>query len=378
MPEKHYPGETVGIIGNSMASALLAQSAGKLGYRVASLVTTELNPVRQFSSWQTVTQRLTDEVLQQFGSRVDVIVTEKNLLTNRDYLLLNELTDLPLSEDLIAITTDRLIEKAYLDSIKALVAPFSMVTNLSDIKEAVEYIGFPCILKTTQRHTDHAHDHIVLYSEDDFPEAEAKVEESTCILEAWIPAEKKASLTVIRNERGEVLIYPIFEVIQSETTGTQVRYPASVQAPIEQEINRLGLMIAESLNLIGSLTIQFLITSAGVIYINNASIGLNEEAIFTIGSMSQSHFDVSLRALVGLPLPELRPLSKAAIAIPIASLNTEKVLTQYMLRTDWSFVLFNPMGNQPQDLMGHVIITGDTIAGCERQIELTEINRFDD
>ncbi|MGO4937580.1 ATP-grasp domain-containing protein [Fundicoccus sp. Sow4_H7] len=377
MPQRHYPGETIGIIGNSMASALLAQSAGKLGYRVASLVTNEINPVRQFSSWQTVTQRLTDEVLQQFGSRVDLVVTEKSLLTNRDYLLLNEVTDMPLSEDLIAITTDRLIEKAYLDSIKALVAPFSMVTNLSDIKEAIEYIGFPCILKTTQRHTNHAHDHIVLYSEEDFPEAELKVEESTCILEAWIPAEKRASLTVIRNERGEMLVYPVFEVIQTENIGTQVRYPASIQPMIEQELNRLGLMIAESLNLIGPLTIQFLITSAGVIYINNASIGLNEEAIFTIGSMSDSHFDVSLRALVGLPLPDLRPLSQAAIAIPLASLNIEKVLTQYMLRTDWSFVLFNPLGNQPQDLIGHVIINGDSIANCKRQIELTEINHFD-
>ena len=38
MPEKHYPGATVGIIGSSVHAALLAQAAGKLGYRVASLV----------------------------------------------------------------------------------------------------------------------------------------------------------------------------------------------------------------------------------------------------------------------------------------------------------------------------------------------------
>lgn len=378
MPGRHYPGETIGIIGNTIASALLAQSAGKLGYRVASLVTNEVNPVRQFSNWQTVTQRYTDEVLQEFGSRVNVVIAEKNILTNRDYLLLNEMTDLPLSEDLIAVTTDRLIEKAYLDSIKALVAPFSMVTNLSDIKEAVEYIGFPCILKTTQRHTENAHDHVVLYGEEDFPQAEAKVEESTCILEAWIPAERKVSLTVVRNERGEILIYPIFEVTQTnESAGTQVRYPAQMNNMVEHEINRLGQMIAESLELIGSLTIQFLITSAGVIYINNASIGLNEEAIFTIGSMSENHFDVTLRAIVGLPLPDLIPLSQAAISLPIASLNIENVLTQFMLRTDWHFVLYNPIGSDTSDLLGQVIITGESLTGCERQIELTEINKID-
>ena len=50
MPEKHYPGETVGIIGSSIHAALLAQAAGKLGYRVASLVLNPDNLVRQFAT----------------------------------------------------------------------------------------------------------------------------------------------------------------------------------------------------------------------------------------------------------------------------------------------------------------------------------------
>lgn len=374
MPERHYPGETIGIIGSSIASALLAQIAGKLGYRVASLVLVDNNPVRQFASWQTVATQYTEESLRLFANRVDVVTAETGLLSNRDFQLLAELTDLTLSDDLIAISTDRLIEKAYIDSAKCLVAPFSMVTNLSDIKEAVEYIGYPCVLKSTQRHLPSSHHHVVLYSEEDFDAAEVKVEEGTCILEAWIPTEKKASITVVRNERGELLIYPVFEVIhQGEHLGTQVRYPAMISEPIEREINRLGQLLAESLELIGSLTIECFITSAGVIYINEASIGLSEIAVFSMGSMSVSHFEASLRALVGLPLPDLLPLSQAAIAIPVAQLDYEAVLTQFMLRTDWGFNLFNLMGSQPEDLIGQVVVTGETLSHCERQIELTEL-----
>ena len=374
MPEKHYPGETVGIIGSSIASALLAQAAGKLGYRVASLVLRDNNPVRQFASWQTVTTSYNEQALRHFAERVDVVMSEKGLLSNRDFQVLAELTDLTLSDDLIAITTDRLIEKAYIDSAKCLVTPFSMITDLADVKEAVEYIGFPCVLKSTQRHLPDSHNHVVLYSEEDYPTAEKKIFNGTCILEAWIPTEKKATLTVVRNERGELLIYPVFEMIQKgDQLGTQVRYPAMLDEMVELEINRLGQLLAESLDLIGSLTIEFFITSAGVVYINEASIGLSEEAIFTIGSMSLSHFEASGRALVGLPLPNLLPVSAAAVAIPVSQLEIEAVKTQYMLRTDWGFALFNPVGNETGDIIGQVIVTGDSLANCERQIELTEL-----
>ena len=44
-----------------------------------------------------------------------------------------------------------------------------------------------------------------------------------------------------------------------------------------------------------------------------------------------------------------------------------------MLRTDWGFALFNPVGNDPDYLIGQVIVTGDSLRSCERQIELTEL-----
>lgn len=374
MPERHYPGETIGIIGTTISSAMLAQAAGKLGYRVGSLVNSQYNPIRQFANWQTVTDIFTDEVLIEFAERVDFVYVEVGILTNRDFQLLSEHTDLTLSEDLVAITTDRLIEKVYLDSAKALVPPFSMVTNLEDIKEAIEYIGFPCVLKSTQRHLPGAKDHVMLYSEEDYERAEAKVETSSCILESWIPVEKKVTLTVVRNERGEMLIYPAFEMIdKGDIIGMQVTYPARIQKYVEQEINRLGQLIAESLALIGSLTLEFLVTSAGVIYINQATIGLLDTAIFTLGAMSTSHFESTMRAMAGLALPTLKPLAQAAIALPLEQLNYENVMTQYMSRTDWGFAFFNIPSSIGTHIEGQVIVTGDSIASCDRQIEITEL-----
>lgn len=374
MPEKHYPGATVGIIGSSVHAALLAQAAGKLGYRVASLVLNPENLVRQFATWQTVAEAYDEATLRFFAGRIDTVIVEPGLLSNLAFKVLADITDVSLSEDLRAIATDRLIEKAYLDEKRCLVAPFAMVTSLEDVKEAVEFIGFPCYLKYTQRHIEAVSNHLILYSEADYEAAQAKIALGTCILEAWIPSEKVVSLSVVRNERGELLVYPLFEQVQSSAvSGTQVRYPVKLHEEVEREIRRLGRYLVETLALVGCMTIDFLVTSAGVVYINSVEIGAKDAAMFTLGAMSLSCYEAMVRAVVGLPLPSLVPLADAAIALPLEALNAEQVMTQYMLRTDWGFALFNPMGRNPLDLEGQVIVTGDSLAHCQRQIELTDI-----
>lgn len=374
MPEKHYPGATVGIIGSSVHAALLAQAAGKLGYRVASLVLNPENLVRQFATWQTVAEAYDEASLRFFAGRIDTVIVEPGLLSNLAFKVLADITDVSLSEDLRAVATDRLIEKAYLDEKRCLVAPFAMVTSLEDVKEAVEFIGFPCYLKYTQRHIEAVSNHLILYSEADYEAAQAKIALGTCILEAWIPSEKVVSLSVVRNERGELLVYPPFEQVQSSAvSGTQVRYPVKLHEEVEREIRRLGRYLVETLALVGCMTIDFLVTSAGVVYINSVEIGAKDAAMFTLGAMSLSCYEAMVRAVVGLPLPSLVPLADAAIALPLEALNAEQVMTQYMLRTDWGFALFNPMGRNPLDLEGQVIVTGDSLAHCQRQIELTDI-----
>ena len=374
MPEKHYPGATVGIIGSSVHAALLAQAAGKLGYRVASLVLNPENLVRQFATWQTVAEAYDEATLRFFAGRIDTVIVEPGLLSNLAFKVLADITDVSLSEDLRAIATDRLIEKAYLDEKRCLVAPFAMVTSLEDVKEAVEFIGFPCYLKYTQRHIEAVSSHLILYSEADYEAAQAKIALGTCILEAWIPSEKVVSLSVVRNERGELLVYPPFEQVQSSAvSGTQVRYPVKLHEEVEREIRRLGRYLVETLALVGCMTIDFLVTSAGVVYINSVEIGAKDAAMFTLGAMSLSCYEAMVRSVVGLPLPSLVPLADAAIALPLEALNAEQVMTQYMLRTDWGFALFNPMGRNPLDLEGQVIVTGESLTHCQRQIELTDI-----
>ena len=374
MAHRHFPGETIGIIGSSLSSAFLAQAAGALGYQVGSLVHESNNPVQQFASWQEIHSVFTEAHLVQFAKQVDTVYVELGLLTSQDFTILAEHTDLVLSENLITISTDRLIEKAYLDSSKTLVTPFSMVTSLEDINEAVEYLGYPCVLKSSQRHLAHANDHLLLFGEEDLIKAEDKVNSGTCILEAWIPVEKKVSLTVVRNDRGDTLIYPPLELIdKGMTTGKQVRYPARINQTLQKELDRIGAQTAKAVNLVGALTFEFFITSAGVIYINHASIGLGEAAIFTKGFFSVSQFEACVRALAGLSLPNIEPLNQAGVGIPMQQAKFDKVMVQFASRTDWGFVFANISDPSGTRLVGQIVVTGDSLESCDRQIDMTEL-----
>ena len=374
MVHRFYPGTCIGIIGSGHSSALLAQEAGRLGYHVGSLVTQAWNGVRQFASWQKVVDSYSTEELLAFGEQVDLVYIEPGLLSNRDFRLLSQVTYLPLTDDLIAISTDRLIEKAYLDSNKHLVPPFSMVTNLEDILEAVEYIGYPCVLKSAQRNLGIKSDQVILFNEEDLTQVTKLLDQGTCILEAWIPVEKKVTLTIVQNEAGQQMVYPGFEVVdKGDLIGRQVRYPATVSESVQDEIERIGRSIAQSLAVVGAINIEYFMTSAGVIYVNHASLGLKAAGMFTHKVMSMPMVEATCRALVGLPLCKLESQVPAAIALPIAALNIEKVMIQYMTRTDWDFVFLNQPQKSVNLLEGLVVVTGEDLSDCDQQITITNL-----
>ena len=76
---------------------------------------------------------------------------------------------------------------------------------------------------------------------------------------------------------------------------------------------------------------------------------------------------------MGLPLGKLESQVPAAIALPIAALNIEKVMIQYMTRTDWDFVFLNQPQKSVNLLEGLVVVTGEDLSDCDQQITITNL-----
>ena len=51
----------------------------------------------------------------------------------------------------------------------------------------------------------------------------------------------------------------------------------------------------------------------------------------------------------------------------------DKVMVQFASRTDWGFVFANILDPSGTRLEGQIVVTGDSLESCDRQIDMTEL-----
>ena len=144
------PGGTVGILGGGQLGRLLALAAGKMGYRSHIFCPTENCPASLVASAHTCAPYDDYDALGQFAKSVDVATFEfENVPADTAFQLANDVPVRP-SWKALEIAQDRSKEKAFFTDIGAATAPWRPVSNLNELSEAVEELGFPCILKTSR------------------------------------------------------------------------------------------------------------------------------------------------------------------------------------------------------------------------------------
>ena len=202
----------IGIIGGGEIARMLALSAKKMGYRIGVLDPEKGCPAAQVADWQIIASFDNQKALMDFAMKCDVVTYECDTIDANSIIRMKKTVSVPQGADLLSITQDRLLEKAYLEASNINLAPYATIVTVEDIKGAIDGIGFPCVLKTiSERHNEK--DRFVLQSEEDIPKAIYLLKMGTCVLEAWIPFERELSVMVARNQANEVVVFPVSENI---------------------------------------------------------------------------------------------------------------------------------------------------------------------
>lgn len=90
-------------------------------------------------------------------------------------------------------TQNRFTEKNAIEKAGLPVATYRLVQNQDQLTEAIAELSFPSVLKTTTGGYD-GKGQVVLRSEADVETARNLVDKAECILEKWVPFEKKYQL----------------------------------------------------------------------------------------------------------------------------------------------------------------------------------------
>jgi 5-(carboxyamino)imidazole ribonucleotide synthase len=124
------------------------------------------------------------------------------------------------------------------------------------------------------------------------------------LVEDMVDIEQEIAVIVARNPSGDMRAFPIVEM-QFHPVANLVEFlfcPANLPLSKANEAEKLGLMIAEKMGIIGLLAIEMFISKDGSILINEVAPRPHNSGHHTIEACTTSQYEMHLRAILDLPL----------------------------------------------------------------------------
>ncbi|MFB0637763.1 5-(carboxyamino)imidazole ribonucleotide synthase [Bacillus rugosus] len=296
-----YPGAVIGIIGGGQLGKMMAVSAKQMGYKVAVVDPVKDSPCGQVADIEITAHYNDREAIRKLAEVSDIITYE---FENIDYDALHWLKGhayLPQGSELLLITQNRETEKKAIQAAGCEVAPYSIVNTKDELKQAVQKLGLPAVLKTCRGGYD-GKGQFVMKEEAQIEQASALLEHGTCILESWVSFKMELSVIVVRSVNGEIATFPATQNIHHNNILFQSIVPARVEEGIQKKAADLAVKLADELNLVGPLAVEMFLTEDGVLLVNELAPRPHNSGHYTLDLCETSQFEQHIRAVCGLPL----------------------------------------------------------------------------
>ncbi|MBC2025421.1 5-(carboxyamino)imidazole ribonucleotide synthase [Listeria booriae] len=367
------PNSTIGIIGGGQLGRMMALAAKAMGYKVIVLDPTVDAPCAQVADEQIVANYTDLNALKELAEKSDVVTYEFENVDNDALHSIENSVRIPQGSELLSITQDRILEKAYLESLNINLAPYAVIVDRDDIEQHINSLGYPAVLKTTQGGYD-GKGQYVIHSEEDIDKAVELLRFGTCVLEAWIPFEREVSVIVARNSEGQIETFPVAENDHKNNILHTTVVPAALDEESIHEAEAIAVKLAEYLHLEGVLAVEMFVTGSGAIYVNELAPRPHNSGHYTIEACNISQFTQHIRAIAGLPL--LKPeLLRPAMMVNILGQHVDGVNEVLAEHPDWFVHYYGKQEAKIDRKMGHITVLSDNPLVEVEKMRATQIWR---
>jgi 5-(carboxyamino)imidazole ribonucleotide synthase len=292
------PGSIIGIIGGGQLGRMLAVAAAQLGYKCHILDPHEDPPAAHVAAHFTRAAYDDAAALSEFAKAIDVATYEfENLPVGPLEVLGDKLKP---STRSLAIAQDRATEKAFIEGCGARVAPWRPIASLADVTASVLKVGLPLVLKT-RRYGYDGKGQAWIRSRRDEQAAWKAIGEEPAIAEGGVDFVAEFSVILARWEDGRHAFWDSPRNEHGEGILRRSTVPCSdfiaQQVP---EARAAALRIAEALDHIGVLTVEFFASPEGPV-VNEIAPRVHNSGHWTIEGAVTSQFEQHIRAICGLP-----------------------------------------------------------------------------
>lgn len=262
----------------------------------------------------------------------------------------------------LRVSQDRLVEKRCLRTLDIATPRFEPVDDEASLRQAVDRLGLPSVLKTRRFGYD-GKGQCVLRQSSDLSQALELVAQGPLILEEFVAFERELSLIAVRGQDGSVACYPLIENRHQGGILRQSTVPVKTEGNVERDAAASVQRLLEHLNYVGVLTVEFF-EVAGQLLVNEFAPRVHNSGHLTIEAAITSQFENHLRAITGLPLGSTECPGPAAMLNLIGTLPSKEAV----LRIPGTHYHDYGKRVRPGRKVGHVTITAATEAELETRV----------
>jgi len=296
---------TLGVLGGGQLGRMFVQAAQQLGYDTVVLDADPASPAGRVAQHHVQADYLDAAGLDEMLQRCDAITTE---FENVPAAALERLAaGRPVAPDAaaVAICQDRAAEKAHFARCGVACAANASIDDAAQLA-AIDAALLPGVLKTARLGYDGKGQRRVA-SRGELAGAWQELGGVPCVLEALLPIAFELSVIVARDADDHVVHLPVQRNLHRDGILAVTEVPArGIGEPLQRQAIAAAERLARSLRYVGVLCVEFFVQSDGTLVANEMAPRPHNSGHYSIDACDVSQFELQVRTLAGLPLPQPR------------------------------------------------------------------------
>ena len=208
-------------------------------------------------------------------------------------------------------------------------AKYFYAKSFDELKAAAEVIGFPCVVKPlmsssgkgqslvkTADELEHAWEYGINGSRGDIKEL---------IIEEFIRFDSEITLLTVTQKDGPTLFCPPIGHVQKGGDYRESFQPAAIAPEHLAEAQEMAEKVTRALTGAGIWGVEFFLSHGNGVYFSELSPRPHDTGMVTLANTQNfNEFELHLRAVLGLPIPCIKPMRIGASAVILSNIASEE------------------------------------------------------
>ena len=359
------------VLGAGELGKELVIAAQRLGNTVIAVDRYDNAPAMQVADTREVISMLSAEGLEQVVSKhqPDYLIPEIEAIRTEKLVEFEErgITVIPTAKAThYTMNRDRIRDLAHRE-LGIRTAHYAYASSLTEMQMVAQSIGFPQVVKPVMSSSGKGQS--VVYSAAEVERAwqaaiaGSRGDSQKVIIEEFIAFELEITLLTIKQWQGPTLFCPPIGHRQERGDYQESWQPARLTPEQLQQAQAIAETVTHALGGAGIFGVEFFVTAEEVIF-SELSPRPHDTGMVTLISQNLNEFELHLRAVLGLPIPEISLYGPAASAVILASDAAASVsfqgVEQALSQPGVDLRLFGKPNARPYRRLGVALARADT------------------